>query len=50
MYLLFRYHGIFPSAYADAGYGEKLILRAFMHYEAEERNREREEIAEMFDA
>lgn len=42
MYLLFRYHGIFPSAYADAGYGEKLVLRAFMHNEMEERNREQE--------
>lgn len=48
MYLLFRYHGIFPSAYADAGYGEKLVLRAFMHHEAEERGREQEEMAEMF--
>lgn len=50
MYLLFRYHGVFPSVYADAGYGERLVLRAFMHHEVEERDREQEEIAEMFGA
>ena len=40
MYLLFRYHDILPSRYYSMGLGEKMILRAFMHFEVEERNEE----------
>ena len=40
MYLLFRYHNIMPGQYRDMGYGEKQVVRAFMHYEIEKRNEE----------
>lgn len=40
MYLAFRYHHILPSVYRERGYGEHLVLRAFLHYEQEQRNKE----------
>lgn len=39
MYLAFRFHGILPSRYMEIGYGERQVLRAFLHYEIEERNK-----------
>ena len=39
MYLAFRFHGILPSRYMETGSGERQVLRAFLHYEVEERNR-----------
>lgn len=47
MYLLFRYHNIKPSEYYRMGYGEKQVMRAFMHYEAEKRQKEVERIEAM---
>lgn len=38
MYLLFRYHHVLPGQYHDLGYGERTVLKAFMHYEIEQRN------------
>lgn len=38
MYLLFRYHDILPSQYKDMGFGERTVIKAFMHYEIEQRN------------
>lgn len=40
MYLLFRYHHISPGQYRDMGYGERMVLRAFMHYQIEKENEE----------
>lgn len=40
MYLAFRFHGILPSRYMETGYGERQVLRAFLHYEVEDRNKE----------
>ena len=40
MYLLFRYHDILPSRIFAMGMGEKIVLRAFMHYEIDKRNEE----------
>lgn len=47
MYLLFRYHNITPAQYYRMGYGEQTVIRAFMHYEIEQRIREWKEIEEM---
>lgn len=47
MYLLFRYHHITPLQYYRMGYGERTVIRAFMHYEVEKRNEELEEIENM---
>ncbi len=46
MYLLFRFHGILPSAYINMGYGERTVTRAFMRYEIAQRNEEIEAINE----
>lgn len=40
MYLLFRYHHITPSQYFDMGFGEKLVIKSFMHYEIDKKNEE----------
>ncbi len=48
MYLLFRYHHILPSVWEEMGFGEKTIVRAFMHHEIETRNEEIEQIQEMW--
>lgn len=37
MYLLFRDHHLLPSEVMKLGYGERLVLYAFVRYEAEER-------------
>lgn len=47
MYLLFRYHHMTPMQYFRMGYGERTVIKAFMHYEAEKRNEELEEIEQM---
>lgn len=47
MYLLFRYHNITPSQYYEMGFGEKTVIKAFMHYEEEKRNEEIEKIEKM---
>ena len=44
MYLLFRYHHITPSQYFEMGFGEKRVIKAFMHYEIQKRNEEIESI------
>ena len=40
MYLLFRDHHISPSTYYNMEPGEQIVIRAFMHYELEERQKE----------
>lgn len=40
MYLLFRWHNLMPGDYYSKGIGEKIILRAFVHKENEERKKE----------
>lgn len=40
MYFLFRYHNVMPGAYRDMPYGEKQVVRAFMHWELDERKKE----------
>lgn len=40
MYLLFRYHHITPMQYYEMGFGERKVIKSFMHYEIEERNEE----------
>lgn len=47
MYLLFRDHNITPAQYYRMGYGEQQVIRAFMHYEIEQKAREIEEIEGM---
>jgi hypothetical protein len=44
MYLLFRYHHMAPSLYYGMGHGERTVIRAFMHYEVQERNEEIEHL------
>lgn len=39
MYLAFRFHDILPSVCMRMGYGERLVLRAFLHYEIEQREK-----------
>lgn len=46
MYLLFRYHDILPSSYQEMGFGERIVVKAFMHYEIEQRNAEIEKAKE----
>jgi hypothetical protein len=36
-----------PSEYYRMGYGEKQVIRAFMHYEAEKRKEEADKIETM---
>lgn len=40
MYLLFSYHHMTPMQYYDMGYGEKQVIKAFVHYEIEEKKRQ----------
>lgn len=40
MYLAFRYHHIRPGEFYSMGYGEKTVIKAFLHYEVEQRNKE----------
>lgn len=47
MYLLFRYHDFTPMQYYEMGFGEKQIIKSFMHYEIEKRNEEIERINKM---
>ena len=44
MYLLFRYHHILPSQFIEMGYGERNVMKAFMHYQIEKTNEELEKI------
>lgn len=44
MYELWISHGLRPSEYYKAGYGEKIILAAFMETELEEREKEIQKI------
>ena len=44
MYLLFRYHHIMPGEYEKMGFGERTVVRAFMHYQIEQMNEEIERI------
>lgn len=44
MYLLFRYHHMKPSEYAEMGFGERTVIKAFMHYQIEKQNEENERI------
>lgn len=39
MYYLYKYKGIKPSYYFNAGFGEKQILKAFIKQEIEEKNK-----------
>lgn len=43
-YLLFRVKGWKPSDYIEMGMGERLITRAFLHQELEEREEEAKEM------
>lgn len=43
MYFLFKYKGILPSEYYWKPAGEKLIIKAFLAKEMEEREKEKEE-------
>jgi hypothetical protein len=36
-----------PKQYYEMGYGERSVIRAFMHYEIEKRNEETEKINSM---
>ena len=40
MYYLFKYHHITPMNFYKMGYGEKQILKEFMHYEIDQMNKE----------
>ena len=40
MYFLFKYHHITPMQFFKMGYGEKQIVREFMHYEIDQINKE----------
>ena len=40
MYLLFRFHNILPSQYRNIGYGERIVLQAFVDYQLEEMQEE----------
>ncbi len=42
MYLLFRDHNMRPSTVYDMKPGEREVIRAFVHYELEEKKREYE--------
>ena len=48
MYLLFRHHHILPGTFYEMGFGERKVIKAFMHYEVDTRNREVEEIEKMW--
>lgn len=40
MYYLFKYHNIKPMEFMKMGEGEKQVIRAFMHYEIDQMNKE----------
>lgn len=40
MYLLFRHHHIMPMQYYQMGYGERQVVRAFMHQQMDDINEE----------
>lgn len=42
MYLLFREHHLLPSAVMKLGYGERQVLYAFIRYEMEEREKNKQ--------
>lgn len=44
MYLLFRYHNKLPHEFYDLELGEQQVIKAFMSYEADERNKEAKEL------
>ena len=44
MYLLFRYHHILPSQFIEMGYGERNVMKAFMHFQVEKTSEELEKI------
>ena len=44
MYLLFFFYYILPSQYIDMGYGERNVIKAFMHFQVEKTNEELEKI------
>lgn len=46
MYLLFRYHNITPNQYEEMGFGERTVIKSFMHYQIEKQNEEIEKLEE----
>ena len=44
MYLLFRWHHKLPNEFYYLELGEQQVIKAFMSYEADERNKELKEI------
>nr|DAP94117.1 MAG TPA: hypothetical protein [Caudoviricetes sp.] len=44
MYFLFRYHHIMPGEYEKMGFGERIVSKAFMHYQIEKMNEEMERL------
>lgn len=44
MYLLFRLHHWTPQQYNEMGYGGRLVVKAFLHKEIEDKNKEYEQI------
>lgn len=44
MYFLFRYHHIMPGEYEKMGVGERIVSKAFMHYQIEKMNEEMERL------
>ncbi|MGB9813532.1 MAG: hypothetical protein ACPLRZ_07625 [Thermovenabulum sp.] len=48
MYLLFKHKGILPSEYYWKPAGEKMIIRAFLEKEIEEKEKEKEELFKLF--
>lgn len=44
MYLLFRYHHKLPHEFYDLELGEQQVIKVFMSYEADERNKEAKEL------
>lgn len=48
MYLLFKHKGILPSDYYWKPIGEKLIIKAFLLKELEEREKEKEDLIKLF--
>ena len=43
MYYAWTLHNISPSVYFNYGYGEKIIITAFLNQEIEEKNKNQEE-------
>ena len=42
MYLLFREHHLLPPSVMKLGYGERQVMYAFVRYEMEEREKEKQ--------